>query len=100
MQHTIRKLSTGATIFFHTSFQLEVCTQNYRPPKLQESQLWEFRDSHLGVLGQNGIPVAMHRVHYKGEGGGFPQVQAMVSLVNLWLPRARLCTKVLQLRIN
>ncbi len=25
------------------------------PPKLQESQFWEFRDSNLGVLGQNDI---------------------------------------------
>jgi hypothetical protein len=24
-----------------------------------------------------------HRVYYKGEGGGFPQVWAVVSLVNL-----------------
>jgi hypothetical protein len=27
----------------------------YGPSKLWESQLWEFRDSHLGVLGQNDI---------------------------------------------
>jgi hypothetical protein len=27
--------------------------------------------------------MANHREYYKGEGGGFPQVQAMVSLVNL-----------------
>jgi len=26
--------------------------------------------------------VERHRVYYKGEGGGFPQVQAVVSLVN------------------
>jgi hypothetical protein len=30
----------------------------------------------LGVLGK----MANHREYYKGEGGGFPQVQAMVSL--------------------
>jgi hypothetical protein len=29
--------------------------QSYGPPKSQESKLWEFRDSHLGVLGQNDI---------------------------------------------
>ncbi len=29
--------------------------QSYAPPKLQESQLWEFRDSHLGVMGQKAI---------------------------------------------
>jgi hypothetical protein len=27
-------------------------------------------------------PMANHRVYYKGEGGGFPQVWAMVSLVS------------------
>jgi hypothetical protein len=50
---------------------------------------------HLGAG-----PVARHRVHYKGEGGGFPQVRAMMSLVNLCLFMARPCTKVLQLHSN
>jgi hypothetical protein len=44
--------------------------------------------------------VARHKIYYKGEGGGFPQVQAVVNLVSMWLPVARLCTKVLQLRTN
>jgi hypothetical protein len=35
--------------------QLKVCTQSYGSPKLWESQFWEFRDSHLGVSGQNDI---------------------------------------------
>jgi len=26
--------------------------------------------------------MARHKVHYKGEGGGFPQVQAVVSFVS------------------
>jgi hypothetical protein len=43
---------------------------------------------HLGVG-----HVTMHKVYYKGEGGGFPQVQAVVSLVNRSLPMARLSTK-------
>jgi len=50
---------------------------------------------HLGAS-----PMAKHKVYYKGEGGGFPQVQAMVSLVNSWLRVARPCTKMLQLRTN
>jgi len=37
--------------------------------------------------------MAMHREYYKGEGGGFPQVQAVVSLVSLCLLVVRLCTK-------
>jgi hypothetical protein len=44
--------------------------------------------------------MAMHKVYYKGEGGGFPQVWAMVSFVNPCLPLARPCTKMLQLHTN
>jgi hypothetical protein len=40
--------------------------------------------------------VKRHRVYYKGEGGGFPQVQAVVSLVSSSLPVARLSTKSVQ----
>jgi hypothetical protein len=43
---------------------------------------------HLGA----GL-VAKHKVYTKGEGGGFPQVRAVVSLVNLCLLVARPCTK-------
>ncbi len=95
MPHTIGKISTKTTIVLQTSSQLEVFTQNYGPPKVRESQLWEFRDSHLGVG-----PMARHRVYYKGEGSGFVQVQAVVSLVKTCLLVARPWTKVLQLCIN
>jgi hypothetical protein len=44
--------------------------------------------SHLDV----GL-VERHRVYYKGEGGGFPQVRAVVSLVSPNLPMARPSTK-------
>jgi len=37
--------------------------------------------------------VERHIVYYKGEGGGFPQVRAMVSLVSPNLPVARPSTK-------
>jgi len=33
--------------------------------------------------------VERHKVYYKGKGGGFPQVQAVVSLVSSTLPMAR-----------
>jgi hypothetical protein len=36
---------------------------------------------HLGAS-----PMARHIVYYKGEGGVFPQVQVMVSLVSPSLP--------------
>jgi hypothetical protein len=38
-------------------------------------------------------PVANHREYYKGEGDGFPQVQAVVSFVSLCMPMVRPCTK-------
>jgi hypothetical protein len=44
--------------------------------------------------------VARHRVYYKGEGGGFLQIWAVVSLVSLCLPVARSCTKLLHLCID
>jgi len=50
---------------------------------------------HLGV----GL-VTRHRVYYKGECGGFPQVQVVVSLVSLCLHVIRPCTKMLQLHTN
>jgi hypothetical protein len=34
-------------------------------------------------------PMANHKIYYKGEGGGFPQVQAVVSFVNSSLPMVR-----------
>jgi len=37
--------------------------------------------------------VERHKVYYKGEGGGFPQVRVMVSLVILSLLVARLSTE-------
>jgi hypothetical protein len=44
--------------------------------------------------------VARHRVYYKGGGGGFPQVQAVVSLVSPCLLMIHSCTKMLQLCTN
>jgi hypothetical protein len=47
---------------------------------------------HLGVG-----PVTMHIVYYKGEGGGFPQVWAVVSLMSQSLPVAHQCTQSAQI---
>jgi hypothetical protein len=58
----------------------------------------------LGSLGtKNHLDVGSmdsHRVYYKGEGCGFPQVWAVVSLVCLCCPWLILAPKVLQLCIN
>jgi hypothetical protein len=51
--------------------------------------------SHLDVT-----PVERRRVYYKGEGGGFPQVRVVVSLVCPGCPWLVLAPKVLQLCTN
>jgi len=45
-------------------------------------------------------PMERHRVYYKGEGDGFPQVWAVVSLVCPSCPWFVLAPKVLQLCTN
>jgi hypothetical protein len=67
-------LLTRAATLLQITFQSKVCLQSYGAPNSQESQLRRFRGSpgkksHLDV----GF-VASHRVYYKAEGGGFPQV--------------------------
>jgi hypothetical protein len=49
-------------------------------------EFWE--KCHLGVA-----PVVNHKKYYKGEGGGFPQVWAVVNLVSLCILVIRSCTK-------
>jgi len=94
---------TCATTFLQIAFQYEVNSQSYGAPKLQKFELARFRDSHLGVLREKNHldvgPVERCRVYYKGEGGGFPQVRAMVILVCPCCPWFVLAPKVLQLRI-
>ncbi len=88
VQHTVEKVATRATTLLQTALPSEVCLQSYEASKSQESRWAGFRDSRAGVLGVPGEkshldvgPVENHRVYYKGEGGGFPQVRAVVSLV-------------------
>jgi hypothetical protein len=70
-------------------------------------KLWASKVTGVPILGISGLPsgslrtkwhlgagpMAMHRLYYKEEGGGFPQVQAMVSLVSSCLLVVRPCTK-------
>jgi hypothetical protein len=66
------------------------------------AKLWGFKVP--GVLGEKSHldvgPVESHRVYYKGEGGGFPQVRAVVNLVCPCCPWLVLAPKVLQLCTN
>ncbi len=41
--------------------------------------------------------VERHKVYYKGEGGGFPQVRAVVNLMSQSLPMVSLNTKNVQI---
>jgi hypothetical protein len=104
MRHTVGKLSRKATTLLQIASRSEVCLQSYGAPKSQETLLAQFRDYHLGVLGEkNHLDVgfvASHRVCYKGEGGGFPQVKAVVSLVCSCCPWLVLAPRVLQLCTN
>jgi hypothetical protein len=66
-----------------------------RPQSCRSPKLLQFRDSHLDV-----VPVERRIVYYKGEGGGFPQIWAVVNLVCPGCPWFILTPKVLQLCIN
>jgi len=104
MQHTIEKFSMRTTTLLQIASWSEVYSQSYGASKLQESQLAWFWDSHLGVPGKKSHLdvgfVASHRLYYKGEGGGFSQVQAVVSLMCPCCPWFILTPKVLQLCTN
>jgi len=105
--HNIEKLLTRATTLLETALRFEVCSQSYAAPKSRESRWARFRDSHVGVSRVSGEkshldvgPVERPKVYYKGEGRGFPQVWAVMSLMCLCCPWHVLAPKVLQLCIN
>jgi len=102
--HIVGKLSTRSTTLLEIALRSKVCSQSYEAPKLQESRLAGFRDSHLGVPEEKSHldvgPVERSRIYYEGEGGGFPQVRAMVSLMCPCCPWFVLAPRVLQLCTN
>jgi hypothetical protein len=90
LRRTIGKLPIRATTLLQTSSQLEGL----------QAKLWALKVVGVLALRISGFslenprtkchldvgPVASHRVYYKGDGGGFPQVRAMVSFVSpRWL---------------
>jgi hypothetical protein len=71
-------------------------------------KLWASKVAKVPILGISKLPkvgspetkwylgvglMARHKEYYKGEGGGFPQVRAVVNLVSPCLPVACPCTK-------
>jgi hypothetical protein len=65
--------------------------RNCKSPKLENfgTFTWESWDKMPFACG----PVERHKVYYKGEGGGFPQVWTVVNLVSPSLPVACPSTK-------
>jgi hypothetical protein len=73
-------------------------------------KLWPFKVVRVPTLRISGLPLgsretkchlgagpmARHKVYYKGEGGGLPQVWVVVNLVSPCLPVARSCIKSTQ----
>jgi hypothetical protein len=104
MQHTVGKISTKVIILLHNSPQSKVCTKSYTPLKLQECEFQEFRDSQLGSPETKWHldvgPMAKHKEYYKGEGGGFPQIWAMVSFVSPCLFVHQKCSNLQHALIN
>ncbi len=104
MRHTLGKFSTRVTTLLEITSWFEVCSQSYVAPKSRESHLARFQDSHSRVPGEKSHldvgSIAKHKVYYKGEGGGFPQVRAVMSLVCPCCSWLVLALKVLQLCTN
>jgi hypothetical protein len=80
---------------------------NLIPIKGLHAKLWAPKVVGVPTIGISGLPVGnprtkwhlgagpvvSHKAYYKGEGGGFPQGRAVVSLMSLNLPVARPGTK-------
>jgi hypothetical protein len=65
--------------------------QNHESPSCGNAKMPKTK-CHLDV----GL-LERHKEYYKGEGGGFPQVWAMMSLVSSRLPMTRPSTKNVQI---
>ncbi len=92
MQHIVEKLLMKATTLLESHHNRRFA-RNVMGPQSHESP-------NFGNFGSPGTKchldvglVERQKVYYKGEGGGFPQVRAVVSLVNPSLPMALPSTK-------
>jgi hypothetical protein len=105
---------------WRTTYRWKACNESYNfssdliSIKGLHTKLWGPKVAKVPTLGISRLPlgspgtkwhlgaslVTRHKVYYKGEGGGFPQVRVVVNLVSLCLPVVHSCTKVFQLRTN
>jgi hypothetical protein len=103
MRHTIGKPSK----------ELQLCLKPHHHPRSthkvmglqsRRSPIWHDFGTHSGILREkNHLDVsfvASHIVYYKGEGGGFPQVRVVMSLMCPCCPWLVLAPRVLQLCTN
>jgi hypothetical protein len=94
VRHTVEKISMRVTTLLWTSFQSKVCTQSYWAPKLGPQSCGSPNFGNFGTKCHLDVGlVERHIVYYKGEGGGFPQVWAVMNLVSPSLSMAYLSTK-------
>jgi hypothetical protein len=64
--------------------------------RVLHTKLWASKVAGVPILTKWHLgagPMAKHKVYYKGKGGGFPQIRAVVSLMSPCLPVAHPCTK-------
>jgi hypothetical protein len=100
MRHVVEKFSTRAITSLQTPSWSEVYKRSYSLTKSREFQPWRFRDSRDKKNHLDEGALERCRVYYMGEGGGFPRVRTMVSLVSPKSPMAHLSTRVLQHCVN
>ncbi len=96
MQHIVEKLLTRLQLCFKPHLNQRFA-HKVMSPKVVGVPILGISKLPLGNLGKKchldaGL-VARHKIYYMGEGGGFPHVRAMVSLVGSNLPMARSSTK-------
>jgi hypothetical protein len=102
--HIVEKLSTRSTTLLQTASRSEVCSQSYEGSKVVGVLFGAISGLPIGSPGKNShldvASVESCRVYYKGEGGGFPQVRAVVSLVCPCCPWLVIAPRVFQLCTN
>jgi hypothetical protein len=97
VRHAVGKFSTRTTSLLETSSQSEVGPKRFWPRKVAKVQIGTVSGLPLGsprIKNHSDVgAVERRREYYMGEGGGFPQVWAVVSLVSLGSPVACPSTK-------
>jgi hypothetical protein len=99
----LKSSQRGLQLCFRPHHDRRSTQEVMRPQSHRSPGYWNFGTS-LGSPGTKShldvAPVERRRVYYKGEGGGFPQVRAVVSLMCPGCPWLVLTPKVFQLCIN